>query len=493
MRAKRVLFSVFVFGVLISFAFPSFGTPREGINIKWIGRTFGEQGGGRMFDFSKNGQFLVAKTGERNLTLYDLRNSAQTAITAPDGEVNEVITPVISADGRFVAFSGSYGTPNLQGNPSRIYLHDRSSNSLQMVRESAMMQVDLHGISDDAQKIVYSARPVQIYGNYRIYVLDVQGGTQKLISKGKSCFWGICREIEENGLSWDARISGDGKKVMFKSSSTNLTNKGGLLYHIPGEDGLYSYNLETNSIIEMRTYVSTPMDWDYNGLNYGDFNTSSMDNCIGPGNCPRISFYKPQFPWPQYDLAGLCTTTSRDCVAGLSINGDGHYLAYAVGLPYLVYVLDTDSNSSRPISLAPNGETGDGNSFDPKISADGRYVAFLSYASNLVAGETHPYTTGYNVYLADLRPDVPANPPAAQNSYACVEEGGNVSIVERPSGAVMDTARDSCIADDVLEEPYCDVSGQMLFKWYICKPGLCKTENGLGLCNAGEATETRSL
>jgi hypothetical protein len=41
------------------------------------------------------------------------------------------------------------------------------------------------------------------------------------------------------------------------------------------------------------------------------------------------------------------------------------------------------------VSLDSSGVQGSGNSSDPSISSDGRYVAFVSSASNLVSGDTN--------------------------------------------------------------------------------------------------------
>ena len=55
-----------------------------------------------------------------------------------------------------------------------------------------------------------------------------------------------------------------------------------------------------------------------------------------------------------------------------------------------VFVRDTVSGTTTRVSLV-SGETGEGNgaSTVPSISADGRYVAFTSAASNLVTGDTN--------------------------------------------------------------------------------------------------------
>ena len=43
------------------------------------------------------------------------------------------------------------------------------------------------------------------------------------------------------------------------------------------------------------------------------------------------------------------------------------------------------------VSVSSTGEQGNGDSLSPSISEDGRYVAFLSKATNLVAGDTNGY------------------------------------------------------------------------------------------------------
>jgi Tol biopolymer transport system component len=65
-----------------------------------------------------------------------------------------------------------------------------------------------------------------------------------------------------------------------------------------------------------------------------------------------------------------------------------------------IYVRDIETGALTLVSATPSGMAGDGDSFAPEISADGRYVAFFSGATNLVAG--HTYSTG-QVYLRDLQ------------------------------------------------------------------------------------------
>ena len=54
-----------------------------------------------------------------------------------------------------------------------------------------------------------------------------------------------------------------------------------------------------------------------------------------------------------------------------------------------IFVYDRQADTIERVSLASDGTQGNGISSYPSISADGRYVAFQSYASNLVPGDTN--------------------------------------------------------------------------------------------------------
>ncbi len=69
-----------------------------------------------------------------------------------------------------------------------------------------------------------------------------------------------------------------------------------------------------------------------------------------------------------------------------------------------IFTRDRATNTTRKISVGPNGEVSDQRSFDPFVSADGRYVSFISYATNLVPGDTNRHDwvdDGLDVFLYD--------------------------------------------------------------------------------------------
>jgi Tol biopolymer transport system component len=68
-----------------------------------------------------------------------------------------------------------------------------------------------------------------------------------------------------------------------------------------------------------------------------------------------------------------------------------------------VFVHDQHTGVTRRVSLAADGTQADGMSFSPALSASGRFVAFLSEATNLVPGLA---PTNVNVYVRDLKTGV---------------------------------------------------------------------------------------
>jgi Tol biopolymer transport system component len=82
-----------------------------------------------------------------------------------------------------------------------------------------------------------------------------------------------------------------------------------------------------------------------------------------------------------------------------SISADGRYVAFESEASNLVagdtngtrdvFVRDRSTGKTTRVSVKSNGKQGKGLSSYPTISADGRYVAFTSEASNLVAGDTN--------------------------------------------------------------------------------------------------------
>lgn len=109
-----------------------------------------------------------------------------------------------------------------------------------------------------------------------------------------------------------------------------------------------------------------------------------------------------------------CASTSSGGILGNafsdepSISVDGRYVAFAslasnlvpgdTNGAYDVFVKDMQTGLVEVVSVSDFGELGNAYSLQPSISADGRFVAFKSRASNLVAGDTNDH---YDIFVRD--------------------------------------------------------------------------------------------
>jgi Tol biopolymer transport system component len=63
-----------------------------------------------------------------------------------------------------------------------------------------------------------------------------------------------------------------------------------------------------------------------------------------------------------------------------------------------VFVHDYQTGQTQRISVSSGGQEGNGESGSPAISSTGRYIAFSSFASNLVSGDTN---NGSDIFVMD--------------------------------------------------------------------------------------------
>jgi Tol biopolymer transport system component len=161
-------------------------------------------------------------------------------------------------------------------------------------------------------------------------------------------------------------------------------------------------------------------------------NTTSVDvtefgSFWGPPPSPSISgdgqvvaftlLVKGDDPWDSaiflYDRATeqIRRATTQPRSEGPSLSNDGRFLAYQTRPdptpdvwepPNAIHILDLASGQSTLVSVNSEGEPGNGRSFEPFISGDGRFVVFRSSATDLLAPSTSPpRIEGAEVYLHD--------------------------------------------------------------------------------------------
>ncbi|MDP8911926.1 MAG: hypothetical protein M3M94_07670, partial [Actinomycetota bacterium] len=93
-----------------------------------------------------------------------------------------------------------------------------------------------------------------------------------------------------------------------------------------------------------------------------------------------------------------------------TVSADGNLVAFESSASNLVsgdtngvsdvFVRDLSAGTTTRVSLSSGGAQGSGASDSAAISADGRFVAFRSFASNLVSGDTNGYS---DIFVRDLQ------------------------------------------------------------------------------------------
>jgi Tol biopolymer transport system component len=173
-----------------------------------------------------------------------------------------------------------------------------------------------------------------------------------------------------NGRSVAPAISSDGRFVAFYSTATNLLAQ--------GPSG----------------------------------NIFVRDTCLGAANCTLQTI--------AVDLAPDGGAPNTSAEAQVAISGDGRFVAFASRATNVIsnfqaatppelniYVRDLCTGADVPpicapstalVSVGANGSPAAGSSTSPSLSADGRFVAFVSTAPGLVAGLSLP---GSGVYVRD--------------------------------------------------------------------------------------------
>ena len=259
-----------------------------------------------------------------------------------------------------------------------------------------------------------------------------------------------------NGNSLNPAISGDGRYVAFVSWASNLvpgdTNGLGDVFvrdHVTGTTTRVSVDSNGN---QANSYSREEPAISADGR-YIAFASSASNLVPGDTNITSDVFVRDR-------VAG---TTTRVNVATngsqannhssadttqVSISADGRYIAFAsfaqnlvpedTNIHYDVFVHDRVTRTTSRVSVDSNGnQADDGNSSQPSISADGRYIAFTSYASNLVPGDTNLSLSGegsaWDVFVHDR--------VAGTTNRVSVDSNGNQANLDSMEPAISADGR----------------------------------------------------
>jgi Tol biopolymer transport system component len=142
-------------------------------------------------------------------------------------------------------------------------------------------------------------------------------------------------------------------------------------------------------------------------------------------------------------------TGARDRPA---ISADGRYVAYASvtdasapGVSHGVYRYDALQDTRTLVSRSTAGEVADDESWEPAISADGRYVAFSSDATNLVADDGNDST---DVFVRDLQTNTTTRVSVSPSSGEVDEPSYSPSISADGRYVAFITESDEFTAND---------------------------------------------
>jgi len=324
-------------------------------------------------------------------TVYDL----------PDGP------PSISADGRFVAFQSDY--PNLVANDTNgatdVFVRDRLDGTTERVSvDSDGIEGGAGGrqlaISADGRYVAFSSESTNLIasgtnGKSHIFIHDRATGETTRVSVDSSG-----QEADGNCLT--PALSADGRIVAFVSFATNL---GGDVSTTGINVFLHDRATATTELVSVSSTGTDGDRW------------SSGPSLSSDGRFVAFSSFATNLVTDDRNDAADCFVRDRVLATiervsvdsnGAEANGqsnsatisaDGRSVAFwseATNLvagddaqPGNVFLRDRGMGTTQCLSVDPAGGQANGGSGPPALSADGRFVAFPSSASNLVPGDTN--------------------------------------------------------------------------------------------------------
>jgi Tol biopolymer transport system component len=338
---------------------------------------------GRFVAFSSVATNLVPgdTNGFQDIFLHDrltgttVRVSVEDPVANPDGigdgtNANEAsYTPVISADGRYVAFaSDASDLVAGDGNGLRdVFVWDRTTGTVSRISEppgggDSDGLSERPAISADGQFVAFQSYATNLDAlepstNISLDIFRWQRAPPAIARVTVDSGGGVA-----DGDSRNPSVSGAGRFVAFESDATDLLAAS-----------------DTNGLTDIFLWDSTPAGG-------GPPATALVSVALG---------------------GGFAVTGPSDLP---SISTDGRYIAFSSGASDLVavdgngttdvFVRDTSgAGSTRLASTNSRGLQAIGISTNPALSGDGRFLSFQSYASNLVEGDTNGAP---DVFLKDL-------------------------------------------------------------------------------------------
>ncbi|MBN2025180.1 MAG: PD40 domain-containing protein [Actinobacteria bacterium] len=318
--------------------------------------------------------------------------------------------PVISPDGRYVAFESlatnlvSPATTNRQ-----VFLRDiRREETFLVSMDATGAEGDgdsyMPSISDDGRYVAFESLATNLVSpataGWQVFRRDMSGEVELASADAGG--------TPGNGnADFSADISPDGRYVCFTSDSTNLVT--------PGTSGkeLFSKDMLNGEVVLASSDASGAESNNGNGYPSYSSDARYVSFCSNASNLiPGITgsqIYRKDLVTREIVLVSADASGNQgNSGSGYSsISADGRYVAFGSQATNLaspattgweIFRKDIVTGEIVIVSAASGGTEGNGDSRYPSISADGRYVAFDSKATDLVI----PATTGEQVFLKEL-------------------------------------------------------------------------------------------
>jgi len=321
------------------------------------------------------------------------------AAAAGEGDAPS-FSPDISADGATVAFASRAATlaAGDTNGTEDVLVHGEEIGRASVASDGTEGDGPSFSpsVSGDGRYVAFESEATTLVagdtnGVLDVFLRDLGGGTTTRVSVASDGTPG-------DGRSFNPSMSGDGRFVAFGSEAANL---------VPGDTNATEDVFVRESATGRTTLVSVASD-----DTPGD-GRSFSPSVSGDGRFVAFaSFATNLVPGDTNGAADVFVhdrESGRTTRAGAaegdgrsfspSMSPDGGTVAFASFATNLVpgdtnealdvFVHDLTSGSTDRVSVASDGTQADGLTFSPAISADGRFVAFKSEATNLVAGDTN--------------------------------------------------------------------------------------------------------
>ncbi|MDJ0757320.1 MAG: hypothetical protein QNJ45_27555 [Ardenticatenaceae bacterium] len=383
---------------------------------------------GRYIAFDSDADNLVAgdNNGSRDIFVRDTRSGATTRVSiASDGTPsnNDSYAPAISADGRYVGFY-SYADNLVAGDTNGfwdVFVHDRQTGLTTRVSLASDGTQGNGGsydlaMSGDGRFVAFWTQASNLTSGDSVtrdvFVHDRENGTTTIISAAATGTLG-------NADSMQPAVSADGRYVAFASAASNLVDG-----DTNGEWDVFVYDLQAGTL---KRVSLTSDGTEANGGSYDPVFSLSGRYVVFYSWADNLASGDNNGTWDvfihdtQNSETRLISKAANGAVGNgdsiyPTISGDGRYVVFGSKADNLVnddtnevhdvFLYDLQTGKTSRLSRSVGGVQGNGGSFRPTISADGRYVAYYSAASNLVSGDLNGFTDVFVHEIDRVIPEV---------------------------------------------------------------------------------------